>query len=79
MLEGHGGLPAKHTIDTGDIRAAAGRIVLHELTPQLASLEDAFMETTAASLEYGVPGAGPAAPPGQPGASGDAPADGGNR
>jgi len=41
--------------------AAAGRIVLHELTPQLASLEEAFMELTAGSVEYGGGGA-PAAP-----------------
>jgi len=27
--------------------------VLHELTPQLASLEEAFMELTADSVEYG--------------------------
>jgi ABC-2 type transport system ATP-binding protein len=33
--------------------AAANRIVLHELTPQLASLEEAFMELTAGSVEYG--------------------------
>ena len=33
--------------------AAANRIVLHELTPQLATLEDAFLELTAGSLEYG--------------------------
>src|SRR5215831_11919211 len=32
--------------------AAANRIVLHELTPQLASLEEAFMELTAGSVEY---------------------------
>ena len=38
--------------------AAAQRLVLHELTPQLASLEEAFMELTAGSLEYGVPGSG---------------------
>ena len=38
----------------GEIAAAAG-IVLHELTPQLASLEEAFMELTADSVEYGVP------------------------
>src|SRR6202451_21617 len=35
--------------------AAAGRIVLHELTPRLASLEEAYMELTADSLAYGVP------------------------
>ena len=33
--------------------AASSSIVLHELTPQLASLEDAFLELTAGSLEYG--------------------------
>jgi ABC-2 type transport system ATP-binding protein len=33
--------------------AASASIVLHELTPQLASLEDAFLELTADSLEYG--------------------------
>ena len=33
--------------------AAANRIVLHELTPQLASLEEAYMELTAGSIEYG--------------------------
>ncbi len=46
--------------------AAAQRVVLHELTPQLASLEEAFMELTADSLEYGagIPGSVPA--PGAP-------------
>jgi ABC-2 type transport system ATP-binding protein len=39
--------------------AASGSIVLHELTPQLASLEEAFLELTAGSLEFGVPGAHP--------------------
>jgi ABC-2 type transport system ATP-binding protein len=33
--------------------AAANRIVLHELTPRLASLEEAYMELTADSVEYG--------------------------
>jgi ABC-2 type transport system ATP-binding protein len=33
--------------------AAANEIVLHELTPQLASLEEAFLELTADSVEYG--------------------------
>jgi ABC-2 type transport system ATP-binding protein len=33
--------------------AAASSIVLHELTPRLASLEDVFLELTADSLEYG--------------------------
>ncbi len=33
--------------------AASASIVLHELTPQLASLEEAFLELTADSLEFG--------------------------
>jgi ABC-2 type transport system ATP-binding protein len=37
--------------------ASAGGVVLHELTPRLASLEEAYMELTADSLEYGVHGA----------------------
>jgi ABC-2 type transport system ATP-binding protein len=64
----------------GEIAAAAG-IVLHELTPQLASLEEAFMELTAGSVEYAVPGVPPA--PGTMPAAGAEPepsvADGGNR
>jgi ABC-2 type transport system ATP-binding protein len=40
--------------------AASSSIVLHELTPQLASLEDAFLELTAGSLEYGHLDASPA-------------------
>ncbi|HTU72908.1 MAG TPA: ABC transporter ATP-binding protein [Trebonia sp.] len=36
----------------GEIAAGAG-VVLHELTPRLASLEEAFMELTADSVEYG--------------------------
>ena len=36
----------------GEIAAANG-IVLHELTPRLASLEEAFLELTAGSVEYG--------------------------
>ncbi len=36
--------------------AASAAIVLYELTPQLASLEDAFMELTAGSLEFGAHG-----------------------
>ena len=47
--------------------AAAGGIVLHELTPQLASLEEAFMELTADSVEYG---ARHAAAPGRDAGSG---------
>jgi ABC-2 type transport system ATP-binding protein len=33
--------------------AASAQIVLHELTPQLGTLEDAFLELTAGSLEFG--------------------------
>jgi ABC-2 type transport system ATP-binding protein len=33
--------------------AASGSIVLHELSPQLATLEEAFMELTADSVEFG--------------------------
>jgi ABC-2 type transport system ATP-binding protein len=33
--------------------AASAQIVLHELTPQLGTLEDAFLELTADSLEFG--------------------------
>jgi ABC-2 type transport system ATP-binding protein len=37
--------------DIGELAAQAG-IALHELTPQMASLEEAFMELTHDSLEY---------------------------
>jgi len=50
--------------------AAAGGIVLHELTPRLASLEEAFMELTADSAEFG---AATLAAPGP--ADGSGPAD----
>jgi len=40
--------------------AASAQIVLHELTPQLATLEDAFLELTAGSLEFGHATTGPA-------------------
>ncbi len=43
------GLPAARI---GELAASAS-IVLHELTPQLASLEDAFLELTPDSLEFG--------------------------
>jgi ABC-2 type transport system ATP-binding protein len=44
-----GGLSARRV---GEL-ASSGSVVLYELTPQLASLEEAFMELTAGSLEYG--------------------------
>jgi ABC-2 type transport system ATP-binding protein len=43
------GLPAPRI---GELAASAS-IVLHELAPRLASLEEAFMELTADSLEFG--------------------------
>jgi len=43
----------------GELAASAG-IVLHELTPRLASLEEAFMELTADSVEFGRPATVPA-------------------
>ncbi len=43
------GLPAPRI---GELAAGAS-LVLHELTPQLPSLEEAFMELTAGSVEYG--------------------------
>ena len=46
------GLPAPRI---GELAASAS-LVLHELTPQLPSLEEAFMELTAGSVEYGKAG-----------------------
>jgi ABC-2 type transport system ATP-binding protein len=43
------GLPAARI---GELAASAS-VVLHELSPQLATLEEAFMELTAGSLEFG--------------------------
>jgi ABC-2 type transport system ATP-binding protein len=43
------GLPAPRI---GELAASAS-LVLHELTPRLPSLEEAFMELTADSVEYG--------------------------
>lgn len=43
------GLPAPRI---GELAASAS-LVLHELTPRLPSLEEAFMELTAGSVEYG--------------------------
>jgi ABC-2 type transport system ATP-binding protein len=48
--------------DVGDLAGAAG-IVLHELSPQAASLEEAFMELTRDSVEFGA-SADPAQPDG---------------
>jgi ABC-2 type transport system ATP-binding protein len=52
-----GGLPAPRI---GELAARAG-LVVHELTPQLASLEEAFMELTRDSVEYGARTSQPAA------------------
>jgi ABC-2 type transport system ATP-binding protein len=54
--------------------AAAGRVVLHELTPRLASLEEAYMELTADHVEYGDHGPGQPAPSGPPEGAQPAPA-----
>jgi ABC-2 type transport system ATP-binding protein len=52
---GHSGVLRVTDMDAARIGelAAAGRVVLHELTPRLASLEEAYMELTADSSEYG--------------------------
>jgi ABC-2 type transport system ATP-binding protein len=60
------GLPASRI---GELAARDG-LVLRELAPQRASLEDAFIELTRDSLEYGTPG--PAAAPDPPRAGGGA-------
>jgi ABC-2 type transport system ATP-binding protein len=52
-----GGLPAPRI---GELAARAG-LVLYELTPQLASLEEAFMELTHDSVEYDARTSQPAA------------------
>jgi ABC-2 type transport system ATP-binding protein len=57
----------------GEIAAANG-IVLHELSPQRASLEEAYMELTADSSEYGAGRSGDGAGPASAGAAA-APAD----
>jgi len=72
---GNGGQPGPLTVTglaaprIGEIAAGRG-IVLHELTPQLASLEEAYMELTAGSVEYAVTGH----PPGPAAASAPGPA-----
>jgi ABC-2 type transport system ATP-binding protein len=69
--EGALGVTGLEASRIGELAAGAG-IVLHELTPRLASLEEAFMELTADSVEFGRPAAGqaPAIPAGQPDYSG---------
>ena len=58
--------------------AATGGIVLHELTPRHASLEEAFMELTAGSAEFGAaPPAGPGPAEGSGPPAGPAPAGAG--
>jgi ABC-2 type transport system ATP-binding protein len=51
------GMPARRI---AELAARAG-IAVYELTPQRASLEQAFMELTADSIEYGDLGPGAAA------------------
>lgn len=55
------GMPAARI---GELATGAA-IVLHELTPQLATLEDAFLELTSDSVEFGQRGAQPATPVGE--------------
>jgi ABC-2 type transport system ATP-binding protein len=66
-LESDGALAVTHitAVAIGDLAAAKG-IALHELSPQEASLEEAYMELTRDSVEYlaGVPGSrAPIIPP----------------
>ncbi|MER6515925.1 ATP-binding cassette domain-containing protein [Streptomyces sp. NPDC001553] len=56
----------------GELAARHG-IVLHELSPQRASLEEAFMRMTADSVEYHAHAAGTAGAPPEPGAAGAVP------
>ena len=58
------GIPAPRI---GELAASAS-VVLHELTPRLASLEEAFMELTADSVEYGDRATRPPGPAAGPGA-----------
>jgi ABC-2 type transport system ATP-binding protein len=69
--DGENGQPADNELLTvknmeapriGELAASAS-LVLHELTPQLASLEEAFMELTAGSLEFGLHDAAATASP----------------
>jgi ABC-2 type transport system ATP-binding protein len=62
----------------GDIAAGAG-IALHELSPQAASLEEAFMEITHDSVEFHGESATGAPPDGHPPAMATAAADEGAR
>jgi ABC-2 type transport system ATP-binding protein len=61
------GLPAARI---GELAASAS-VVLHELTPQLASLEDAFLELTSDSLEFGHLDSAPAQLDSQPAQAAD--------
>ena len=51
------------TAEVGEL-AARGGIVLHELSPQTGSLEDAFLQATAASQQFAAQSiTGPLPPP----------------
>ncbi|MFB6518246.1 ATP-binding cassette domain-containing protein [Streptomyces sp. NPDC056401] len=76
-------VPATGTLEIDGVEAerlgelaAQHQIVLHELSPQRASLEEAFMRMTADSVEYHAhaPGAGVAGFPAGPGMAADNPA-----
>jgi ABC-2 type transport system ATP-binding protein len=62
VLEADGSLTVRNADEMviGEL-AARLPVVLHELSPQSASLEDAFMELTESSLEYQGSASGPAA------------------
>jgi ABC-2 type transport system ATP-binding protein len=72
VLAGEGGNVTRHEDGTLSVThleaprigelAAAGGFVLHELSPQTGSLEEAFMELTRDSVEYGTPGPPPGGP-----------------
>ncbi|MFI2368966.1 ABC transporter ATP-binding protein [Streptomyces sp. NPDC018833] len=57
------------TEQLGELAAEHG-IVLHELSAQRASLEEAFMQMTAGAVEYHAHSTGPAGPPPAPAATG---------
>jgi ABC-2 type transport system ATP-binding protein len=79
--EGNGAAPAGLSVSgmeapqIGEIAAGAG-IVLHELTPRLGSLEEAFMELTTGHTEFGVTGAAEAGQPDGPASAGARQPDG---
>ncbi|MCW5250645.1 ABC transporter ATP-binding protein [Streptomyces sp. SHP 1-2] len=68
-VEGGGGVLEVDDAESEAVGELAARhgITLHELSPQRASLEEAFMRLTAGSVEYHAHDGEPAAPPGAAG------------